>query len=942
MEFPRWARRQQFPALLEWIAATRCVFTIQCYKMNPSRWISRHRLSLAVGLVTTLLGCLAWVGGLLTRLDNFGLDLHFRYFSSIAADPRIVMIDIDDRALESVPYSFPWPRRVFADVVRKLNELGARTIVLDIVFDTADEPRQVDAALGKNYDVDTELSTMEDDFRGPPIHIYDDDELAAAMARAGNVFIPMFFRPDRSSESATIDSACMQMVTALKQNYSLDEQAFLNTGIDPERVHSYFVKAKQLAAQHLVDEYVEKNPSGLFHDFLRSVVGDKAIDTRSFEREELVRAFRRIKSLQSLRERSTTVAGDLNQRLPRAVDVTFPLAKFANSCKGVGFAGWDREAVGPIVREIPLLATLEDRLVVQLGLLAATDYLRVGTNGLEIKDSSLVVPLRDGQKSHLLMNFNAESLFNWHTDLSGNWQDSFTHIPITQLLELVNIDDAAKENDNRTRIAMGELVTLRHASTPADLMEYEKWVHWRTRHESDLRASQTPEDAQAILEQIETVNVMLKDIENEALVWLARTWQLWENQKPQNEEEIRERTKIEKFYHDLAEKELTRRLARASIQMKMNSGPLLVELQRKIKDKFCFVGYTASAQADLVATPIHPAMPGVMVHANIANTILQNRPAWRAPTSINLTCLVLLGMLVTFLSSTRGGVFAVGALVFLLMLMLFAGAYVFKHWVYHLPTIATCVTVMFVWASVTLCRQLIEERSRKRFQAALAQYTSPAIAAQIADRASAIDLAPRSAVVSCFFADLQGFTTLSEKLGPERTQRVLNPYLKAVSDVLIKHNAMVNKFMGDGIFAFFNAPIWPCKDPAAAACRSALAAQQALNELNRSTIAKEAGVPLKMRIGLSTGEVFVGDYGSDTKLDYTCIGDNVNIAGRLQAANKEFGTGILVDAQTKNAAGDQFSFRPIGDQKLTGKTQTVAVFELTGFAKPGTTIAADA
>ncbi len=913
--------------------------------MNPSRWISRHRLSLAVGLVTTLLGCLAWVGGLLTRLDNFGLDLHFRYFSSIAADPRIVMIDIDDRALESVPYSFPWPRRVFADVVSLLDELGAKTIVMDVVFDTPDEPRQVDASLGRNYDFDTDLTSIKDDLPGPPIHIFDDDELAAAMARNGHVQVPLLCEFGDHWRSEQYDADFQELVRRFEQEFFIEEFGLLSSfgtvrdRIEFEALRSKAIKAQRLAARNLARSFLSKNVSGTLAEFLRTVTPLEKQDLQGFQRQELVRAFRHSVSLENTRARLWRLPADTPKFLLHAGNPTLPMEKITGACKKIGFASWPREEGGPIVRELPLLAEFENKLILQLGFQAAVDEL--GTQDIHVNDNEIVLRFVDDTLSIPYSN-SAASLFNWHSDLSGRWQDSFLHIPVTRFVEVASNMDAIHENILRKRYYLGQLVTLRHESLPVELSEYRGWVNKRQSLEYDLRTARNGEEQVAIRTRLDQIVPSIDSFERESLVWLTRTMDLWRDQEPTSDEERLQKKTATQLYAQLVEDPIDTVITRLNSELSARVKNLKSELQLLVKDKICFVGYTASAQADLVATPVHPAMPGVMVHANIANTILQNRPAWRASTSINLTCLVVLGMLVTFLSSTRGGVFAVGALVFLLMLTLFAGAYVFKHWVYHLPTIATCVTAMFVWASVTLCRQLIEERSRKRFQAALAQYTSPAIAAQIADRASAIDLAPRSAVVSCFFADLQGFTTLSEKLGPERTQRVLNPYLKAVSDVLIRHNAMVNKFMGDGIFAFFNAPIWPCKDPASAACRSALAAQQALNELNRSTIAKEAGVPLKMRIGLSTGEVFVGDYGSDTKLDYTCIGDNVNIAGRLQAANKEFGTGILVDAQTKNAAGDQFSFRPIGDQKLTGKTQTVAVFELTGFAKPGTTIAADA
>jgi adenylate cyclase len=171
---------------------------------------------------------------------------------------------------------------------------------------------------------------------------------------------------------------------------------------------------------------------------------------------------------------------------------------------------------------------------------------------------------------------------------------------------------------------------------------------------------------------------------------------------------------------------------------------------------------------------------------------------------------------------------------------------------------------------------------------------------------------------------------LSERLGAERTKSLLNPYLGTMSGLLVEHRAIVNKFMGDGIFAFFNAPIWPCAGHADAACACAVASLEALCELNRRRPGD--GDPLVMRIGISTGEAFVGDYGSDTKLDYTCIGDTVNLGARLEAANKTFGTSVLVDGTTRQHASVRFAFRWLGRIAVAGRMEAAEAYELVGVA----------
>jgi adenylate cyclase len=234
---------------------------------------------------------------------------------------------------------------------------------------------------------------------------------------------------------------------------------------------------------------------------------------------------------------------------------------------------------------------------------------------------------------------------------------------------------------------------------------------------------------------------------------------------------------------------------------------------------------------------------------------------------------------------------------------------------------------------IVLVQYLIIDRQRRRFSKAVAQYVSPAMARRIADESENLDLSPREGEVTCLFSDLAGFTAISERLGPEGTRAVLNPYLQRMSDVLHRHNALINKFMGDGIFAFFNPPILACEAHALAACESALDSRAALDEL----IQHHAQHPLAaffrqlaMRIGIASGRVFVGDYGSENKLDYTCVGDTVNLAARLESANKQFGSAIMISQSTRDAAGDRYELRHLGALQVKGQTVTVHVYELLG------------
>ena len=185
--------------------------------------------------------------------------------------------------------------------------------------------------------------------------------------------------------------------------------------------------------------------------------------------------------------------------------------------------------------------------------------------------------------------------------------------------------------------------------------------------------------------------------------------------------------------------------------------------------------------------------------------------------------------------------------------------------------------------------------------------------------------------VTSVFTDLAGFTSLSESIGAERTQHVLNVSLGHFSNVIIRHEGMINKFIGDGIFAFWNPVIYPQPDHARRACETAIDLQTALRTMHDDPRASdEAFAHLVLRVGIASGNAIVGPCGSEQKFDYTCIGDSVNVAARLESANKFYGTRILISGVTLDQAGDDFVVRPLGGVQVKGKTRAVPIYELLG------------
>jgi adenylate cyclase len=184
--------------------------------------------------------------------------------------------------------------------------------------------------------------------------------------------------------------------------------------------------------------------------------------------------------------------------------------------------------------------------------------------------------------------------------------------------------------------------------------------------------------------------------------------------------------------------------------------------------------------------------------------------------------------------------------------------------------------------------------------------------------------------ITIFFSDIRGFTTIAEGLGPEPLAELLNEYLGAMTDIVFRHEGLLDKYIGDAIMAFWGAPI-AVPDHAQRCCRAALDMQKTVAALHERW--RAAGVPaLEVRVGINSGAAMVGNFGSAQRFSYTAMGDDVNLASRLEGLNKQYGTRVLITEATRRAVGEEFLCREIDSVVVKGRVQSVAVYELLGRA----------
>ncbi|MCB4757580.1 MAG: hypothetical protein LHV69_11230, partial [Elusimicrobia bacterium] len=327
-----------------------------------------------------------------------------------------------------------------------------------------------------------------------------------------------------------------------------------------------------------------------------------------------------------------------------------------------------------------------------------------------------------------------------------------------------------------------------------------------------------------------------------------------------------------------------------------------------------------------VSIPFVSKYPGVLVHANIVDNLISRNWIREAPNFLTILYVVLVGLILGFFLPRFAPWMKMGVFVFVTAGIIASGYWVFSHLNIVVHIVPPFVTAIGCYGGTIFYRLLIEEREKRKIKGSFKQYLSPKIIEIITKDPAKLKLGGEEREVSVFFLDIAGFTTMSEALKPTQLVEVMNQVLTTFSQVIFKHEGLINKYIGDCIMAFWNAPIDQPRH-AAQACLAGLdciAAIPALNENLRSQ-----GLPsIDCRVGINTGTVVVGNMGSNERFDYTVMGDPVNLASRLEGANKEYHTHVMISDVTFEKSRSEIEARDLDLIRVKGKKEPRRVFEL--------------
>jgi adenylate cyclase len=361
------------------------------------------------------------------------------------------------------------------------------------------------------------------------------------------------------------------------------------------------------------------------------------------------------------------------------------------------------------------------------------------------------------------------------------------------------------------------------------------------------------------------------------------------------------------------------------------------------KDKIVLVGSTVPEQHDLFPVAFARGlqkgdnlMYGVEIHANIIESVLRNDFIHRQSTVLEVL-LVVLVTVITFLvtsalkgSKTRhhylvelnGFLFAM-AEVFLIG---FTSLLLFNKYNYLMATISPILAVVAGYVASTAYHFVVERKQRVLIKTMFSTYVNPSVVDELISNPEKLKLGGERKELTVLFSDIERFTTISEGIPPEQLVALLNEYLSAMTEIIFDNDGTLDKYEGDAIMAFWGAPI-PQPDHAVRACRTALRMQQTIARIRTEWQAQ--GKPLfHVRIGINTGEMVVGNMGGRGKFDYTVIGDSVNLASRLEGANKQYRTGIVVSERTYELVRDAIAGRELDLIAVKGRNEPLRIYEL--------------
>jgi class 3 adenylate cyclase/CHASE2 domain-containing sensor protein len=855
-----------------------------------------------VGVILTLgtavvdrLGALRTPSLPLELLLDDARAIYFQHFRPPPTD-QLIHLDIDDDTVEAVGY--PFPRDVMAQIIGEVDRAGAKAVAMDIMFN---EPQPV---------VDPALAAAFKHFRQQP---------------GRGVMVPLSVDIDQAD---TQDPVLQAMTDALRTNLELDEPELVkqlqSRGLGGPDLASKVEQMIQPALESAMFDRIKREiDAGHKADpeLLRAALLPKSESTgiNKDPTEALEKVLPKVESFEALLR--FTRPPDLNlELLSQNKERTIPVPALARAAAYSAFVDF-QQLDDAKVRNVPLFVMDRGRVFPQEGMTLACAQLGVNTNDLILTPDSVTIPLPDGKKivipvyTRRVGNRDEGMLMDipWFGSSVGtdNWKTMYDypnhklakqHLPVLSVWQVCRIASQIEDNNRKALEEVWQATNYGAGKKAAD----------------DVRAHAPPFDDVVAWNQLisDTMDNLPPGSVDYYKPYVDGTKSLNEIKDPQ-ERELALATRNLPNHAD-ANTNLT------DLRIKLREN-----LHRQLNGKAVLMGWIATGTVDFRTTPLHKQCPGVVVHGAIFNAIMINTFLRPAAGWVPFALTLLVGFVVTYASTTLPPLRAfVSTILAVAAFLLFDFSVAYDWRRLEIDAAGPATAAVLVWAVCTVYRFVSEKREKDRITNRFRSYVDPSLVNYVLEHPEKATLQGELRELSVVFTDLAGFTTISELL-KEETVRLLNQYLGLMEPVIRKNHGLINKFLGDGIMFFFGAPEPYPGDAnlhALAAVNTVVEMQKAMIPFNEE-LSRRQLPHLTMRAGVSTGEMTVGDAGTPTRSDYTVLGDRVNLASRLESANKATGTLLLISDRTVDLLQDRYLVRPIGRLQVVGKDEPVMTYE---------------
>ncbi|MDR1128522.1 MAG: CHASE2 domain-containing protein [Treponema sp.] len=814
---------------------------------------------------------LLYLAGILGPLDDRVYDLFFRVRPKRERIDSVVFLDVDDLA---VAYNgvFPWPRSIMADGFLRLKEYGAAAAILDIEFiDTG--PQGIDVVY-YNRDFPADFEKAFSDIGANALDLFE----AVSAGRIGRSEVPFYA------------GELLELIQDEKT------ELFRKTSGIARDNDVYLAQAAALFDRAWSTLNLQTGP----------LEGEQA-SRRPLAEEKFSRA---------VDAAPGALGGDYADILPA-------IPSFSEAARGAGFTNVYVDDDG-VRRRIFLARKVQDYWYLQLAFAPLVEYLgspeiRLEKRRLILKNARL--PGGSIEDITIPLDTGGGMMLDWpETD----YQDSFKpHLSFERFSRLEEFESQTQQYLDALEgagIAFFAQFDETLSGVPSAVYQINQLFAGSREARGLAIAERSDEAFDRFLELRNQGNERIRSLADIEIG--AKVNAIAESigaEYPEEAAAIREEAE---YIATLAEY-----LDMVSRQYEAEQA----RLREAIAGKFCIIGRSDTGTTDIGVNPFYGEYVNVGTHAVVLDTILSRsfiiplHPLW----SVAL-CFVLGGLIFLAFGGFKPGprtALGVGAVILFVAVCLAAFRF-FGIFIGPLGPTLSAIIVIFVREIVSY---LVSEKEKQFINKALSTYVSKEVVNELIANPALLQLGGAKRQMSAVFTDIQGFSTISEQLDPEKLVLLLNRYLTAMSDIIMENTGTIDKYEGDAIVAFFGAPVFQERH-AALACRSALQMKKAEAELNKVIMDERLSpVPLYTRIGINTGEMVVGNMGTSNKMNYTIMGNAVNLAARLEGVNKQYHTGgILISEYTRQETGDEFVCRSLDRVRVVGINAPLRLYELLG------------